>query len=232
MMEQITSQAVMWRAVAGVLGVLLLIVVLLIWKRKKVSLKPAIVGAITFVVFAQVLEGIPKLIFFTSDTDLTEYVWTHAWAYVLIGCLMAGIFEETGRFVAFRFFLKKYQDRKDAITYGIGHGGIEAILVLGISGISSIALAAAVNDGSLAQSLSGISTGQLKSVEMQITALAGYGVGRMLLEVCERCIAMTLHIALSVVVFKAVQENQRDTCGLPCCFMQSLTFRQPCASAE
>ena len=55
MMEQITSQAVMWRAVAGVLGVLLLIVVLLIWKRKKVSLKPAIVGAITFVVFAQVL---------------------------------------------------------------------------------------------------------------------------------------------------------------------------------
>ena len=188
MMEQITSQAVMWRAVAGVLGVLLLIVVLLIWKRKKVSLKPAIVGAITFVVFAQVLEGIPKLIFFTSDTDLTEYVWTHAWAYVLIGCLMAGIFEETGRFVAFRFFLKKYQDRKDAITYGIGHGGIEAILVLGISGIS---------------------TGQLKSVEMQITALAGYGVGRMLLEVCERCIAMTLHIALSVVVFKAVQENQK-----------------------
>ena len=209
MMEQITSQAVMWRAVAGVLGVLLLIVVLLIWKRKKVSLKPAIVGAITYVVFAQVLEGIPKLIFFTSDTDLTEYVWTHAWAYVLIGCLMAGIFEETGRFVAFRFFLKKYQDRKDAITYGIGHGGIEAILVLGISGISSIALAAAVNDGSLAQSLSGISTGQLKSVEMQITALAGYGVGRMLLEVCERCIAMTLHIALSVVVFKAVQENQK-----------------------
>ena len=81
--------------------------------------------------------------------------------------------------------------------------------VLGISGISSIALAAAVNDGSLAQSLSGISTGQLKSVEMQITALAGYGVGRMLLEVCERCIAMTLHIALSVVVFKAVQENQK-----------------------
>ena len=56
MMEQITSQAVMWRAVAGVLGVLLLIVVLLIWKRKKVSLKPAIVVAITFVVFAQVLE--------------------------------------------------------------------------------------------------------------------------------------------------------------------------------
>lgn len=155
------------------------------------------------------IRGNPKTDLFYIGTDLTEYVWTHAWAYVLIGCLMAGIFEETGRFVAFRFFLKKYQDRKDAITYGIGHGGIEAILVLGISGISSIALAAAVNDGSLAQSLSGISTGQLKSVEMQITALAGYGVGRMLLEVCERCIAMTLHIALSVVVFKAVQENQK-----------------------
>ena len=36
----------------------------------------------------------------------------------------AGVFEETGRLLAMKFCMKKDLDKKNAIMYGIGHGGI------------------------------------------------------------------------------------------------------------
>lgn len=125
MTEQITMQALTWKGIAAVIGIILPIVVLIVWKMKqgKIRLKPAVAGAVVFIIFAQMLETVPKLFLF-GDTKISEYVWSHPWAYVTAGCLLAGIFEEIGRYVAFRFFLKDYHDRKDAITYGIGHGGI------------------------------------------------------------------------------------------------------------
>lgn len=208
-MTYISDQAIQWKLIAGALDILIPVLVLVVWKgKKKGSILPALAGAGIFVVFALVLEGIPKTIFFGGTTELSRYIWGHPWAYVLTGCLQAGIFEEVGRYVAFRFLLKKYEKREDAITYGIGHGGIESILLLGFGAISSVAMAATVNSGALEQSLTGLSEVQVQAVEAQIAALAGYGAGSMLLEVAERMIAMTLHIALSVVVFRAVKEKK------------------------
>lgn len=162
----ISLQTILWSALAAAAGIGLPVLVLLVWKFKfcrGAKLFPAVVGAVTFVVFAQVLEGVPKAIFFGGGTGVSQYVLTHAWAYTLIGCLLAGVFEEVGRYLAFRFLLKRYTNRRDAVTYGIGHGGIEAILVLGLA---------------------------------------------------ERAIAMTLHISLSVVVFRAVRQRKAGYLGL------------------
>lgn len=162
----ISLQTILWSALAAAAGIGLPVLVLLVWKFKfcrGAKLFPAVVGAVTFVVFAQLLEGVPKAIFFGGGTGVSQYVLTHAWAYTLIGCLLAGVFEEVGRYLAFRFLLKRYTNRRDAVTYGIGHGGIEAILVLGLA---------------------------------------------------ERAIAMTLHISLSVVVFRAVRQRKAGYLGL------------------
>ena len=208
-MTYISDQAIQWKLIAGALDILIPILVLVVWKvKKKGSILPALAGAGIFVVFAMVLEGIPKAIFFGGTTALSRYVWEHPAVYTLIGCLQAGIFEEVGRFAAFRFLLKKYEKREDAITYGIGHGGIESILVLGLGAISSVTMAAMVNSGTLDQVLAGLNEVQAQSVQMQIATLAGYGAGSMALEVLERILAMTLHIALSVVVFRAVREKK------------------------
>lgn len=165
----ISLQTILWSTLAAAAGIGLPVLVLLVWKFKfcrGAKLFPAVVGAVTFVVFAQVLEGVPKAIFFGGGTGVSQYVLTHAWAYTLIGCLLAGVFEEVGRYLAFRFLLKRYTNRRDAVTYGIGHGGIEAILVLGLTAINNIA------------------------------------------------IAMTLHISLSVVVFRAVRQRKAGYLGL------------------
>ncbi|MGI6499987.1 MAG: YhfC family intramembrane metalloprotease [Anaerostipes sp.] len=180
MLSHVSNQVVVLKLVAGVIGVLIPIITLAIWKKQtKSKIKPAVVGAIIFVVFSQILEGVPKVFLFMGDTVVSRYVLSHAWAYVLAGCLLASVFEEVGRYVGFRYFLKGYENKKNAITYGIGHGGIECILILGIGAVS-----------------------------LQVPWLVGYDVFHMFLEVFERILAMTLHIGLSVVVFRAVREKK------------------------
>lgn len=209
MVTAISSQAVLFSGLAATAGVGLPVLVLLLWKAKfcrGAKLYPAVVGAITFVVFSQVLEGVPKNIFFGGSTGVSQYVLTHAWAYTLIGCLLAGVFEEVGRYLAFRYLLKRYTNRWDAVTYGIGHGGIESILVLGLTGINNIAIAQLVNSGSLEAVTNGMNAAQLGQVQAQLAAVAGFGAANLLLGLLERMIAMTLHISLSVVVFRAVRQ--------------------------
>ena len=163
----ISLQTILWSALAAAAGIGLPVLVFLVWKFKfcrGAKLFPAVVGAVTFVVFAQVLEGVPKAIFFGGGTGVSQYVLTHAWAYTLIGCLLAGVFEEVGRYLAFRFLLKRYTNRRDAVTYGIGHGGIEAILVLGLTAINNIAIAQLVNSGSIETITNGLTGAQLDQV--------------------------------------------------------------------
>ena len=221
MSTMISLQTILWSALAAAAGIGLPVLVLLVWKFKfcrGAKLFPAVVGAVTFVVFAQVLEGVPKAIFFGGGTGVSQYVLTHAWAYTLIGCLLAGVFEEVGRYLAFRFLLKRYTNRRGAVTFWIGcrtgHGGIEAILVLGLTAINNIAIAQLVNSGSIETITNGLTGAQLDQVQAQIAAVASFGAANLLLGLAERAIAMTLHISLSVVVFRAVRQRKAGYLGL------------------
>ena len=99
-------------------------------KNKSVSLLSAVIGAATFIVFALVLEQIMHIFMLPIVSNSTV-------AYVIYGVLAAGVFEETGRFLACKFLMKKRSDNKNAIMLGIGHGGIESVLIIGISMFSS-----------------------------------------------------------------------------------------------
>ena len=101
-----------------------------------------------------------------------------------------------------------------AVAYGIGHGGIEAILVLGLTAINNIAIAQLVNSGSIETITNGLTGVQLDQVQAQIAAVASFGAANLLLGLAERAIAMTLHISLSVVVFRAVRQRKAGDLGL------------------
>ena len=70
--------------------------------------------------------------------------------FALYGGLTAGIFEELGRLLPSSSY-KKYQEYKDGFAYGIGHGGIESILVGGFSAFQALIFANSINNGSFAQ---------------------------------------------------------------------------------
>ena len=167
------------------------VALLLLWrKRTRAPWRAVIVGAAMFFLFALVLEQIPHLLLLRPD----GFIMSHTWAYVLYGTLAAGIFEETGRLIGFRFLLKRQDGRETAVMYGIGHGGIESLLLGGIVAVANLAAAIQYN--------AGILTGDaLAAVPAALAAPPSY----FLVVGVERLLTICVHIALSVLVFQAVK---------------------------
>jgi len=107
--------------------------------------------------------------------------------YIIAG-LSPGLFEETGRYICLKYLLSKeqYQQKSISISYGIGHGGIESLLV-GITFLSNL----------FAKDLL-IEKGILKSSITFFVSLMGF---------VERIFAVLFHISASVLVYKAVKEK-------------------------
>lgn len=117
--------------------------------------------------------------------------------------LSAGFFEETARYLVYRFGIKDAREWKDALMFGAGHGGIEAILLGLLTFLSVLQLISLTG-----QDLSHIvPEDQLPLAQAQITAfweIPWYGV---LLGTVERAIALCFHIAASVLVLQAFQKQ-------------------------
>lgn len=184
---------------------ILLPFILMIWfyRKQKISLKPVGVGALVFLGFVVVLEGAINFLLLAPVSPLagsTKFISENAYLYSVYGGLMAGIFEECGRFLAFKYMLDKRREWKDGVAYGIGHGGLEAILV-GISILGFMAIAVAYNNGAL----DGEVQGELVPIIESLETSAWYAN---LMSGLERAMAITVHIALSLIVLYAVRSGR------------------------
>ena len=187
---------------------LILPTVLCIWwlKTRHEKFTSVLTGAMTFLIFALVLESIVHSIVFMVFPGIKDNVV----AYMLYGALMAGIFEETGRFLAYKLVLKKRTNRETAISYGIGHGGFEAVYILAATGINNFIYASIINAGQFPALLdqlkaAGQDTSPIESLPEQ---LAAFGIADIGLPILERVFAVMFHIALSILVFYAVKNGK------------------------
>ena len=193
-------------------GGFILPVVICIWwlLKKKEKFTTVLIGAATWFVFAVLLEAIPKYLLFNPSTSLGKTIVGNAALYTVIGALMAGIFEETGRIVAFKTLLRKRTNKETGISHGIGHGGFEAMFLLAVTGIQYITYASMINSGAFQTvvdiaSAAGADVSSLEAIPasiMAITPMSG------VLSVVERAFAILLHIGLSILVFNAVRRSK------------------------
>ena len=161
-------------------------------KRTGLSIIPFAAGAMCFLLFAMGLEQASHTFFLSADNPVSRLIRSNSWLYVLYGCLAAGIFEETGRLFGYKLLLRGQKRREISVAYGIGHGGIEVILTLGLTYVI------------LCLVKLGISMGDAGSDKILQETLQATGAGEMALSMLERVSAMALHIGLSIVVFYAV----------------------------
>lgn len=204
----IDSEIIVYLSIMFVLGIILPITLISIWKIKtKAKLSPFFVGAGTFLLFSTVLEGICNSVLFSGTTDFSKAIISNNALFAILGALMAGLFEETGRFVAFKFFLKKHSDKKTAITYGIGHSGIEIVLILCYMSVVEIALIFMVNTGTIGDILPEGNEVALSSINQMVDSIMLLSSVTVVLAIVERLSTVVIHTSLSVVVFKAVKEK-------------------------
>lgn len=195
------------------MGLILPLILAIVWKIKtKQSIVPILVGAGTFFVFAIILESIPKLIFFHPGNGIGKYIISKTWLFIGIAAMMAGIFEETGRFFAFKFALKKRNEKQTAISYGIGHGGFEAMYLWIMGGTQSLIYVFLIKSGQfdiMVEQLKAISPEQVATLEGIPAALAAVTGSTLAVSFIERVSAMLIHIACSIMVFKAVRKPSK-----------------------
>lgn len=222
MFETVSGAAIAGMVFSLILAVLFPIILLVYWKiTRKPSLLSFFIGAATFILFALILEQLlhTGVMLAIGKGDMLEgqkRLSANVWVYGLYGGLCAAVFEEFGRFLAMKFCMKKSLDKENAIMYGIGHGGIEAIIILGVAEISNIATALAVNSGSIETIISALPESQRDTTMEQIATLwttpaSGFYMGGI-----ERVIAVTLHICLSYMVYRFVKYNEKN------CFLIAL----------
>lgn len=183
-----------------------IVLLIVVHKKTKAKLSTALIGAATFFLFALVLEQIlHAVVFGIGGESLTGNIWL----YGVYGGLAAGLFEETGRFVAMRFCMKKHLNLSNALMYGVGHGGFEAIMIVGIASISNLVTSVMINAGTLEASLGVLDQATKEATLTQLSALWTTPSYQFFLSGIERIIAITLQIALSVLVFQAVKLGRK-----------------------
>ena len=190
-------------------------VVFFIWWRKnhkeQTNISYLIAGALGFIVSARVLELGVHYLCIISNNPVSGFINGNTVAYVLYGTLMAGIFEEGGRYFIMRFILKKNRTRENAVMYGIGHGGIEILTVILPSIILYLLIVVLFSKGSAEEAMKTlkITEATAASALPSVHAAASFNYALMAMNVMERLFAMLVHIGLSVIVFYGVRDSKK-----------------------
>ena len=176
-------------------------------KKMKAKILPFWIGVGTFLVFALILE---KTIFnyIIISTVGLEKLTSNLWIYALFGGLEAGIFEEVGRYISMKFLMKKDLNKENSIMFGIGHGGVEAIIIMGFSMISNLIVALMINSGTYDATLQLLDPATRAQTLARISVLWTTAPGLFFLGGFERGCAITCHICFSYVVYRSLKDRK------------------------
>ncbi|MBR5420302.1 MAG: YhfC family intramembrane metalloprotease [Lachnospiraceae bacterium] len=198
-------------------GVPLLIAI--IWKlKKKEPITTILAGAGTFLLFALILEKpIQNALIFPSTMGLpdhaaAQFINARPLLLVLLTALFPGVFEETGRLVAYKTLLRNKKNRETSISHGIGHGGFEVMLLMGVTYVTYLSYALMINSGSFGTILEQVKVSapaQVDQVYAVAEQLAAFSFGDLALNIVERIFAVMFHIGGSILVFYACKDKKK-----------------------
>jgi uncharacterized membrane protein YhfC len=160
-----------------------------------------LLGAIVFLV-TQVAIRIPLLSVLGRQQWYIE-MSTNIYLIALFLGLTAGLFEEIGRYIVMKLFMKKSLSWKNGVAFGIGHGGIEAIVLVGLTILNYLVMSLMINSGifdeMIAANLPPAIAEQIKLMLVDSPTINFLAGG------FERIMTMIVQIAFSIMVLYSVK---------------------------
>jgi uncharacterized membrane protein YhfC len=188
----------------NVLGILVLPVVLAFYVTRKFSLpwKLIFAGGLTFIV-SQIFH-IPFLygltaMFTSGILPAIPYAWATLFNAVVLG-LLAGIFEETARWILFKFILKDARTWEQGVVVGSGYGGTEAIIV-GILALATVINMIVLRNADIAAM---VPPELLQMTQQRVAEFWSAPVYMALLGFTERAFTICIQISLTIMVLYSV----------------------------
>jgi uncharacterized membrane protein YhfC len=154
---------------------------------------------VTRVPIVQVIQSIYAQQLQASQTLLI--VW-----YVILA-VTAGLFEEIGRWLGYRYLIKNDRTWRVSLMYGAGHGGLESMVLIG--GLALLGLINVIVLSTTDFSHMNLPAAQLAQIEQARQQLAGIAWWTPLLGAYERFVTIFFHIALSVLVLQVFVQGTR-----------------------
>lgn len=182
--------------------------VLIVFRKKtKASFIGVGIGALIFIVFVSVEKLIQSAVFNTANVS-GQFFANNIFLMGVVGALFAAVFEETGRYVGFTFLKRKHPQKEQAVMYGIGHGGIEAILLGFLTMFSNLMIMVALYNTGMEKVI--VTSDSAAAAQLMTSLSVFYSTPSVmfLLSGIERVFAFVAHMAMSVVVYKSVAEKK------------------------
>ena len=132
----------------------------------------------------------------TMGWDPIGDIVSRYWVAIIFG-LSAGIFEEAARYIVYRWWMKDVRDWLEGVFFGLGHGGVEAIILGVLAGLSLFA-ALVYQSGDL----EGVDPQQVLAVNAQFDAYWALPWYDVMLAVVERISTLMIHVSLSLMVLQ------------------------------
>ena len=173
--------------------------------------KALALGAAGFVLLQMIIR-MPILNIVSLIPGFGTFVVEYYVVYCLILAITAALFEVVARFGVAKILQKKI-NYEQGVAAGLGHGGIEAILIVGMTYINNLLYAIIINSGTFAQTIeavaatdtTGMAEAQLLAIQASLVEapsylfyLAGY----------ERVLTVIFHTAMSLLVCYLVYKKK------------------------
>ena len=179
------------------------------WARRRWDIRWKVmgVGALAFAL-SQLLTRVPVVLllqYLLREPLKQSPTLQNLWLAML--CLTAALFEETARLLAFRHPLKDFRRWRDAVGFGLGHGGLESAAFVG--GMAVLGLINVVVLTRMDLSTLSLPAAQLEQVRAAKQAVAALHWWEPLPGAYERLGALVFHVAMSVMVLQRFVRGQR-----------------------
>lgn len=181
-----------------------------------------ILGAAGFFVTQMVIR-VPILTVLQSQPWFINFSQNHLFLYAFGLAFTAGLFELAGRFVV-ATLMRKNLNYNRSLAAGLGHGGIEAMILVGITYLNNILYIFMINNGTFDAVVSeavnsGVDVSALLQVKDQFLQASP---ALFLLAGFERVLAMIGHLAMSMTVCYGIHTGKPLKSALVCLGIHTL----------
>ncbi len=172
-----------------------IILLLLLMKGRKGVFGIWIAGALGFII-PQLVIRIPALQYLSLQPEYQQFGKNHPYLLVFFLALTAALFETSGRLLVLKAGLSRRLSYMTGFAAGAGHGGSEAIALVGLTYVNNLVISILINTDRLAMAIPN-DPALAETIRQQLTMTAPY---LFLFGGLERLFSMTFHIALSILL--------------------------------
>lgn len=193
-----------------------LLLIFAVKNRKQGIISAWLLGAAGFFV-TQILVRVPILTALQSQSWFLNLYQKYLFAYAFGLAFTAGLFELAGRFAVAKLMRKRLTVKR-SLAAGLGHGGIEAMVLIGMTYVNNLLYIFMINSGTFDALFAQVAGNQpaVAQLEMIRQQLLTTPPALFLLGGFERILAMTAHTAMSMLVCYGVAHKKALPCALVC----------------